>query len=66
MLGHTNTLAEAIAQGAKKVKGADVELIRVPEILAEDEIKSRESGEFRNPLKICPSAGLMTLPLRKR
>jgi len=54
MLGHTNTLAEAIAQGAKKVKGADVKLMRVPEILAEDEIKCRESGEFSKSFKDLP------------
>lgn len=36
MYGHVHRLAEAIAAGAKEVKGAEVELRRVPETLSEE------------------------------
>lgn len=54
VMGHTNSLAEAVVKGAKKVEGAEVKLMRVPEILAEDEIKSRGSGEFSKSFKNLP------------
>ena len=36
MYGHVYRLAEAIAEGAKEVKGAEVEMRRVPETLSEE------------------------------
>jgi len=36
MYGHVHRLAEAIADGAKEVEGAEVEVCRVPETLSED------------------------------
>ena len=36
MYGHIYRLAEAIAEGAKEVKGAEVEMRRVPETLSEE------------------------------
>jgi NAD(P)H dehydrogenase (quinone) len=36
MYGHINRMAEAIAEGAKTVKGAEVELRRVPETLPQE------------------------------
>jgi NAD(P)H dehydrogenase (quinone) len=37
--GHIYQMAEAVAQGAREVKGAEVELRRVPETLSEDILK---------------------------
>jgi NAD(P)H dehydrogenase (quinone) len=36
MYGHVYRLAEAVAEGAKEVKGAEVEMRRVPETLSEE------------------------------
>ncbi len=41
MNGHTHRLAEAAAEGARQVGGAEVELRRVPETLSEAELKRR-------------------------
>ena len=37
--GHTYRMAEAVAEGARKVKGAEVELRRVPETLPEEVLR---------------------------
>lgn len=42
MYGHVETLAHAIAEGAREVQGVEVELKRVPETMPED--VARESG----------------------
>lgn len=42
MYGHIETMANAIAEGARKVEGADVAVKRVPEIMPED--VAREAG----------------------
>lgn len=54
LLGHTNRLAEAVMQGVKDVEGSEVKLKRVPEILSEEEIKSRGAGEFSKSFKNIP------------
>ena len=54
LLGHTNRLAEAVMQGAKEIEGAEVKLMRVPEILAEEEIKRRGAGDFRKSFENIP------------
>ena len=36
MYGHTHRMAEAVAEGAKEMKGAEVEMCRVPETLSEE------------------------------
>ncbi len=41
MNGHTHRLAEAAAEGALQVGGAEVELRRIPETLSEAELKRR-------------------------
>jgi NAD(P)H dehydrogenase (quinone) len=46
LLGHTNRLAEAVMHGAKEIEGAEVKLMRVPEILSEEERRRRGSGDF--------------------
>lgn len=54
LLGHTNRLAQAVMQGAEEVEGAEVKLVRVPEIMAEEETGSVLSGEFRKYFKNLP------------
>jgi len=53
MLGHTNRLAEAIMQGAKS-EGATVFLMRIPEILTEEDIKQKGVSEFQKSFKEIP------------
>ena len=36
MYGHVYQLAEAVAEGARKVKGAEVEILQVPELMPDD------------------------------
>jgi NAD(P)H dehydrogenase (quinone) len=50
MLGHTYRLAEAIMQGAKD-EGATVFLMRIPEILTQEDNKQRGASEFQKSLK---------------
>ena len=40
MYGHVHRLAEAVAEGAKEVEGAEVEMYRVPETLSDKEFES--------------------------
>jgi NAD(P)H dehydrogenase (quinone) len=54
LLGHTNRLAEAVMQGAKEIEGAEVKLMRVPEILSEEEIMRRGGVEFSKSFKNLP------------
>jgi NAD(P)H dehydrogenase (quinone) len=53
MLGHTYRLAEAIMQGAKD-EGATVFLMRIPEILMQEDNKQRGASEFQKSLKEIP------------
>ncbi len=39
MYGHIHRMAEAVAEGAKEVEGAEVEMCRVPETLPEEVLK---------------------------
>jgi NAD(P)H dehydrogenase (quinone) len=39
MYGHIHRMAEAVAEGAKEVEGAEVEMCRVPETLPEEDLK---------------------------
>ena len=54
LLGHTNRLAEAVMHGAKEIEGAEVKLMRVPEILSEEERRRRGSGDFSKSFEIIP------------
>jgi NAD(P)H dehydrogenase (quinone) len=42
MYGHTETLAQAVVEGAKSVSGVEVDIKRVPELMPED--AAREAG----------------------
>ena len=48
------TLAEAVAEGARKVKGADVELRRVPETLSEEVLKGMGAVEAQKAFADVP------------
>ena len=54
LLGHTNRLAVAVMQGAKEIEGAEVKLMRVPEILSDEEINRRGAGDFRKSFENIP------------
>ena len=54
LLGHTNRLAEAVMHGAKEINGAEVKLMRIPEILSEEERRRRGSGDFSKSFEIIP------------
>ncbi len=54
MYGHVHRLAEAVAEGARKVKGADVELRRVPETLSEEVLKGMGAVEAQKAFADVP------------
>ena len=57
MNGHTHRLAEAAADGARQVEGAEVRLRRVPETLSETDLKKRgadtEAGKIFAKVSVC-------------
>lgn len=56
MYGHIYRMAQAIAEGANEVSGAQVEICRVPETLPEDVLKSMgalETQKNQAPIRIC-------------
>ncbi|MBN1595947.1 NAD(P)H:quinone oxidoreductase [candidate division FCPU426 bacterium] len=52
--GHTYKMAEAIAEGARKIKGAEVELRQVPETLSEALLKQIGALEARKAFAHVP------------
>ncbi len=54
MYGHIHRLAEAVAEGAREVKGADVAMCRVPETLTEDILKKMGALETQKRLAYVP------------
>src|SRR6476659_8857063 len=52
MYGHVETLAQAIAEGAKKVPGAEVTIKRVPDIMPEDKLQ-RAGAKLDQPAPHC-------------
>lgn len=54
MYGHVHRMAEAIAEGAKEVKGAEVELRRVPETLPEEVLKKMGAVEAQKAFAHVP------------
>jgi NAD(P)H dehydrogenase (quinone) len=55
LYGHTHFLAEAIEQGVQEIKGAIVEMRRIPEVLSEVEMERKGDTEFQK--------SFMTIPL---
>jgi len=54
MYGHIYRLAEAIAEGAREVKGAEVELRRVPETLSEETLGKMRAIEAQKAFAHIP------------
>lgn len=61
LYGHTKTLAEEIAQGAKNVEGAEVKIRRVPETLTEDVLAKMGALELSNTFKDIPICTMQEL-----
>jgi NAD(P)H dehydrogenase (quinone) len=54
MYGHIHRMAEAVAEGARMVKGADVSLYRVPETLTEEVLGKMGALEAQKSLAYVP------------
>ena len=54
MYGHIHRMAEAVAEGAKGVKGADVSMYRVPETLTEEVLKKMGALEVQKSFAHVP------------
>ncbi|MBM4350006.1 MAG: NAD(P)H:quinone oxidoreductase [Deltaproteobacteria bacterium] len=54
MYGHVHRLAEAMAEGAREVTGAEVELRRVPETLSEEVLKKMGAFEAQKAFAHIP------------
>jgi len=54
MYGHIYRMAEAIAEGAREIEGAEVELRRVPETLPEEVLKSMGATEAQKSFSHIP------------
>jgi len=58
MYGHTYHMAEAVAEGAKEVDGAEVEMRRVPETLPEGVLRKMRALEAQNAFAHIPICGV--------
>ncbi len=56
LYGHIYTLAQAVAEGAGEVKGAEVTLLRVPETLSEEVISLQGALDFQKSISSIPVA----------
>ncbi|MGZ6210709.1 MAG: flavodoxin domain-containing protein, partial [Syntrophales bacterium] len=54
MYGHIHRMAEAVAEGARMVQGADVSQYRVPETLSEDVLGKMGALEAQKGLAHVP------------
>ena len=54
--GHTYRMAEAVAEGARSVKGAEVDVCRVPETLSEDILARMNAVEAQKAFAHIPTA----------
>jgi NAD(P)H dehydrogenase (quinone) len=54
MYGHIHRMAEAVAEGAKEVKGAEVQICRVPETLPEEVLQKMGALEAQKALAHVP------------
>lgn len=61
MYGHIHRLAEAVAEGAKEVKGAVVEMNRVPETLPESVLSKMGALEAQKSFSHIPVCGVEEL-----
>ncbi|UCG65248.1 MAG: NAD(P)H:quinone oxidoreductase [Deltaproteobacteria bacterium] len=56
MFGHIYNLAEAVAEGAREVEGAEVELLQVPELVPDDVLEKSGSKKAREVFAHIPTA----------
>ncbi len=56
MYGHIYTMAEAVAEGAREVEGAEVELLQVPELVPDDVLQKSGAKEARQAFAHIPVA----------
>jgi len=56
MYGHIYEMAKAIAEGAKEVKGVEVELMRVPETLPDNILEKMSALDFQKSISHIPIA----------
>ena len=56
MYGHTYRMAEAVADGAREVEGAEVELLQVPELVPEDVLEQSGAKKARDTFAHVPVA----------
>ncbi len=56
MYGHIYKMAEAVAEGAREVDGAEVELLQVPELVPEDALEKSGAKKARAAFAHIPTA----------
>ena len=56
MYGHVYRMAEAVAEGAREVEGAEVELLQVPELVPEETLEKSGAKAAREAFKDVPVA----------
>ena len=62
MYGHVHQMAQAIAEGAKEVSGAQVEMRRVPETLPDEVLSKMGALEAQKPFSGVPICSVEELP----
>ncbi len=61
MYGHIYKMAEAVAEGAREVEGAEVELLQVPELVPEDILEKSGAKQARQAFSHIPVAKVSDL-----
>ena len=61
MYGHIYRMAEAVAEGAREVEGAEVELLQVPELVPEDILEQSGAKQARQAFAHIPIAKVSDL-----
>ncbi|MBN1918816.1 MAG: NAD(P)H:quinone oxidoreductase [Verrucomicrobia bacterium] len=62
MYGHIYRMAEAVAEGAREVPGAEVQLYQVPELVPDEALKKSGAAKAREAFKHIPIATVAQLP----
>ncbi len=61
MYGHIYRMAEAVAEGAREVEGAEVELLQVPELVPDDVLEKSGAKKARQAFAHIPTAKVSDL-----
>jgi len=61
MYGHIYRMAEAVAEGAREVEGAEVEMLQVPELVPEDVLEKSGAKQARAAFAHIPVANVYDL-----